>query len=184
MSNRLRERPLRRVNPSGKVMWVARVTRPEGRREAYKPGWNSGKGTFLTRGEAQRAIDEYYDERYGKLTETVDAYFERWPKKHPRAARTQATNEHRVSRALDIEIEGRKLRDWPFVDLRRRHALDLLDALLREQGRSALATRRSGASGASAFTYLTWILGGQLPLVSLFRSEMTNLEARPAWRAT
>lgn len=118
MSNRLRERPLRRVNPSGKVMWVARVTRPDGRREAYKPGWNSGKGTFLTRGEAQRAIDEYYDERYGKLTETVATYFERWPKKHPRAARTQATNEHRVSRTLDIEIEGRKLRDWPLVDLR------------------------------------------------------------------
>src|SRR3989442_15070096 len=84
----------RRINPSGKAVWVARVTRPDGRREAYKPAWNGGKGTFATRGEAQRAIDEYYNELYGRLTQTVGAYFARGPKKHPRAARTQATNAH------------------------------------------------------------------------------------------
>lgn len=64
-------------------------------------------------------------------------YFAEWPRRHPRGVRTQETNEHRVSRALEIEVEGRLLRDWPLRDLRRRHVLVILDALLRDQRRSA-----------------------------------------------
>jgi hypothetical protein len=37
---------------------------------------------------------------------------------------------------LEVEIEGMRLRDWPFGDLRRRHAVDLVDYMLRHQGRA------------------------------------------------
>jgi hypothetical protein len=37
MSKDFRERPVRRVNPSGASVWVARVTGRDGRRFAYKP---------------------------------------------------------------------------------------------------------------------------------------------------
>jgi hypothetical protein len=40
------EAPIRRVNPSGKVMWLARYTGRDGRRRVAKPPWNGGKGTF------------------------------------------------------------------------------------------------------------------------------------------
>src|SRR5690606_7022750 len=56
---------------------------------------------------------------------------------------TQATNEHRISRALDLKVEGRRLRDWPYDGLRRRHANALLDRLLRDRGRSALGATHS-----------------------------------------
>ena len=52
--------------------------------------------------------------------------------------RTQRTNEHRITRALGIEIDGVPLREWTYTDLRRRHVLALVDALLTDQGRSAL----------------------------------------------
>lgn len=38
---------------------------------------------------------------------------------------------------MDIVVEGRALRHWNYRELRRRHALAVLDALLRNQGRSA-----------------------------------------------
>jgi hypothetical protein len=37
---------------------------------------------------------------------------------------------------LDVELEGMWLRDWPFRDLRLRHAVDLVDHMLRHQGRA------------------------------------------------
>jgi hypothetical protein len=76
MSKDFRERPVRRVNPSGASVWVARVTGPDGRRFAYKPEWNRGRGTFARRGDAQRAIDEYYElrDRPSRSPETVGAY--------------------------------------------------------------------------------------------------------------
>jgi integrase len=109
-------------------VWVARYTNPEGRRVSA--------GTFKRKSDAQHAIDTAY-ERPLRL-DTVGSYFKQWPRLHPRAPRTQATNEHRVSRALDLKVEGRRLRDWPYDELRRRHANALLDRLLRDQGRSAL----------------------------------------------
>jgi integrase len=121
------ERPVRRVNPSRKVVWYARYTDARGRRRSA--------GTYATKREAQDAIYAAYGRASGD--DTVGGYFEQWPRRHPRGRRTQETNEYRVSRALEIEVEGRLLREWPLRSLRRRHVLVVLDALLREQGRSA-----------------------------------------------
>ena len=123
-----RESPIRRVNPSGAVVWVARYTNSAGKRRSA--------GTFALKRDAQDAIDRAYGR--GERIESVGGYFARWPRFHPRAERTQQTNEHRVTRALPVEIDGLPLREWAYADLRRRHALALIDVLLREQGRSAL----------------------------------------------
>jgi integrase len=136
MINKHRESPTRRVNPSGSVVWVARYTDPQGRRVVAKPAWNGDRGTFDRKRDAQRAIDEAYETDTGRIGETVGEYFATWTRRHPRSPRTNATNDHRISRALDIAIEGRPLRDWPYRDLRRRHASAIVDALLREQKRS------------------------------------------------
>ena len=55
-----RESPIKRRNPSGQVVWVARYTGRDGKRRIAKPTWNRGKGTFVRKAEAQRAIDEAY----------------------------------------------------------------------------------------------------------------------------
>lgn len=126
-----REAPIKRVNPSGQVVWLARYTDSAGRRRSA--------GTTRLKRDAQALIDAAY---YRPLRiDTVGAYFERWPHLHPRAKRTQRTNEHRISRALDVAIEGRLLRDWPLIDLRRRHAYALVDHLLTVQGRAALGAQ-------------------------------------------
>jgi len=93
--NRRRETPIRRVNPSGLVVWVARYTNPEGRRVSA--------GTFKRKSDAQHAIDTAYEQPL--RLDTIGSYFKQWPRLHPRAPRTQATNEHRVSRALDLKVE-------------------------------------------------------------------------------
>ena len=58
---------------------------------------------------------------------TLGAYFETWTERHPRSERTNATNEHRIGRLVDVEVEGMALKDWPLRELRRRHALVLVD---------------------------------------------------------
>ena len=132
---RRRETPIKRKNPSGKIVWVARYT------DDLDGGRRKSAGTFRLEREAQAAIDRMYDlideirGRPGGL-ESVGDYFAVWPRRHPRPARTQATNEHRVSRALDVRIDGQVLRYWPYRELRRRHALALVDELLAGQGRS------------------------------------------------
>jgi integrase len=138
MTKDFRERPVRRVNPSGATVWVARVRGPGGRRFTYKPEWNRGKGTFARRGEAQRAIDEYYELRMGqpRTPETVGAYAATWTERHPRANRTNRTNDGRIRQVLDVELEDRRLRDWPFRALKRRHALELVAHMLTVQGRA------------------------------------------------
>ncbi len=108
-------------------MWLARYTNAQGKKRSA--------GTFVTKREAQTAIDAAYGQR--ERADTVGAYFERWPQLYPRAARTQATNEHRITRVLKVEIEGLALAEWVFADLRRRHAHDLVDVMLLEQGRAA-----------------------------------------------
>jgi integrase len=123
-----RETPIRRVNPSGAVVWVARYTNSSSRRKSA--------GTFKRKRDAQAAIDAAYGR--AEQIESVGGYFRRWPRFHPRAERTQRTNEHRISRALDIELDGVPLREWTYADLRRRHALALIDVLLTDHGRSAL----------------------------------------------
>jgi integrase len=121
-----RESPVRRTNPSGRVVWYARYTDSRGRRRSA--------GTFALKGEAQEAIDKVY--RRVENPETLGAYFETWTSRHPRSKRTNDTNEHRISRLLEVDVEGRELQDWPLADLRRRHALALIDHMLRVQGRT------------------------------------------------
>jgi integrase len=128
------ESPIKRRNPSGEVVWLARYTGRDGKRHIAKPSWNRGKGTFRRKGEAQKAIEEAYG--LSDRPDTLGAYFEKWTERHPRSERTNATNEHRISRVTDVEIEGITLKDWPLRELRRRHALALVDQMLRVQGRA------------------------------------------------
>lgn len=142
-----RERPLKRINPSGDVVWVARFTGRDGRRRSA--------GTFKLRGPcrqpardggccAQHAIDAAYerDQAGPDAPETLGEYAATWTVRHPRSDRTNKTNDGRLRQVLDVELEGRKLRDWPMVGLRRRHATLLVDHMLRVQGRAA-----AGAQG-------------------------------------
>jgi integrase len=99
-----------------------------------KPAWNRGKGTFDRKADAQRAIEEAYG--LSDRPDTLGSYFAAWTERHPRSERTNATNEHRISRVAEVEIDGIPLRDWPMRELRRRHALALVDHMLRVQGRA------------------------------------------------
>lgn len=129
-----RESPIKRRNPSGEIVWVARYTGSDGKYRIAKPRWNRGKGTFLLKREAQQAIDEAYG--LSDRPDTLGEYFATWPTNHPRSERTNETNEHRISRVLEVEVEGIPLKQWPMRELRRRHALALVDHMLRVQGRA------------------------------------------------
>jgi integrase len=122
-----RESPVSRVNPSGKKVWVGRYTGPDGRRRSA--------GTFKTKREAQDAIDDAYGRP--PTRDTVGQYAKDWTARYPRSERTDKTNRGRLAAVLDLKIEGRALRNWPFAELRRRHAGELVDRMLREQGRAA-----------------------------------------------
>lgn len=99
-----------------------------------KPTWNRGKGTFERKADAQRAIEEVYG--ISEKPDTLGDYAATWTERHPRAERTNATYDHRISRVLDVEIEGTPLKDWPLHELRRRHTLALVDHMLRSEGRA------------------------------------------------
>jgi hypothetical protein len=135
-----REAPTKRRNPSGEIVWVARYTGRDGKRHVAKPNWNHGKGTFRLKREAQQAIDEAYG--LSDRPDTLGEYFATWPTHHPRSDRTNETNEHRIGRVLEVEVEGIPLKQWPMRELRRRHALALVDHMLRVQGRATNRSRR------------------------------------------
>jgi integrase len=126
--SRRRERPLRRANPSGAVVWVARYTGPDGRHRSA--------GTFGRRHEAQDAIDAAYEAAARRPAETLGEYATEWTTRHPRSERTNRTNAGRVRQVLEVELEGRALRNWHFPELRRRHALELIAYMLTAQGRA------------------------------------------------
>ena len=129
-----RESPIKRRNPSGTIVWVARYTGRDGKHHIAKPTWNRGKGTFTRKADAQRAIDEAYG--LSDRPDTLGDYFATWTERHPRAERTNATYNHRISRVADVEVEGIALKDWPLRELRRRHALVLVDHMLTNEGRA------------------------------------------------
>jgi len=129
-----REAPIKRRYSSGQVVWLARYTGRDGQRRIAKPSWNRGRGTFDRKADAQRAIDEAYG--LSDRPDTLGDYFATWTERHPRSERTNATNEHRISRVTEVEVEGIALRDWPLRELRRRHALALVDHMLRVQSRA------------------------------------------------
>jgi integrase len=129
-----RESPVKRRNPSGEIVWVARYTGSDGKHRVAKPRWNRGEGTFRLKRDAQQAIDEAYG--LSDRPDTLGEYFATWPTHHPRSDRTNETNEHRIGRVLEVEVEGIPLKQWPMRELRRRHALALVDHMLRVQGRA------------------------------------------------
>jgi len=71
--------------------------------------------------EGRRA--EAIDEAYGPSgrPDTLGDFAATWTERHPRSKRTNATNDHRISRVADVEIKGIPLKDWPLRELRRRH---------------------------------------------------------------
>lgn len=95
---RHRESPTKRRNPSGEIVWTARYTGRDGERRLAKPTWNRGKGTFARKTDAQRAIDEAYG--ISDRPDTLGDYAATWTERHPRAERTNATYDHRISRVL------------------------------------------------------------------------------------
>lgn len=130
------EKPLKRKNPGGKTVWVARWRDKTGKR---RYGWPPDiKGTYDLRKEAQAAIDACHerDAQGPERPGTFGAYADAWQKLHPRAKITDRTNRSRLNAVLDVQIEGAALKDWPFDQLRRRHANLLVDHLLREDGRA------------------------------------------------
>ena len=129
-----RESPIRHRNPSGSIVWIARYTGRDGKYHIAKPMWNRGKGTFARKADAQRAIDEAYG--LSDRPDTLGAYFATWTERHPRSERTNATNEHRIGRLTDVEVEGIPLKEWPLRELRRRHGLVLVDHMLATEGRA------------------------------------------------
>ena len=130
-----RESPIKRRNPSGEIVWVARYTGRDGKRHIAKPTWNSGKGTFDRK--ARRSAGDRRGVRASPTAPTPSATTSPpGPSAIPESERTNATNEHRISRVLDVEVEGIPLKDWPLRELRRRHALVLVDHMLRIEGRA------------------------------------------------
>lgn len=105
----------------------ARYSGPDGRRRSA--------GTFKSKREAQAAIDDAY--RRPPVRDTVGQYARDWTTRYPRSERTDKTNRGRLAAVLDLRIEGQALRDWPLAELRRRHAGELVDRMLRDQGRAA-----------------------------------------------
>jgi integrase len=139
-----RQTPYKRTYADGRVVWIARYLDLDGKRRYAKPRWNGGRSTFTRKSDAQRAIDEALAELYGNGApepERIGSYFERWPERHLRSPRTNKTNADRIGYLLDVELEGRPLREWRFDELRRRHVLCLVDHMLRAEGRAVQGVR-------------------------------------------
>lgn len=133
-----RETPVPFINPSGEKVWKARWTRKDGTR---RYGWakpHGIAGTYKLKREAQAAIDRCYeiDEASPVRHDLFGNYAATWTTRHPRADKTNRTNDKRLKAVLDVDLDGLALREWPMGDLRRRHATSLVDVMLREQGRA------------------------------------------------
>jgi len=109
---------------------VARATNPDGKRHH--------RGTSKLRRDAQAAIDGAYRAREGPpvVRDTVGRYAADWTQRHPRSERTNYDRNSKLRQVLNVEIEGRMLRDWPLAELQRIHARELADHLLTRQRRA------------------------------------------------
>jgi integrase len=137
MTNRRRESPIARTNPSGQKVWCARWTSRDGQRH-YGLKSHGIPGTYKLKRDAQAAIDACHDieDKGAARPDTVGRYAADWTQIHPRAAITDRAYKYRIDAVLDVNLEGTPLRDWPLDRLQRRHANELLNVLLRDQGRA------------------------------------------------
>lgn len=133
--SRRREAPTRRVNPSGKVVWIARYTDRHGRRRIAKPAWNRRSGTFRLKRDAQRAINEAYD--LPEEFDTLREYLPRWLTASDRSERTDDTNRGRIESVLNVTIDGEQFGDLPLQEIRRSHIKRLVTVMLTRHGRTA-----------------------------------------------
>lgn len=144
---RRNETPLRRVT-GGKVRWVARYTGDDGKRQSA--------GTFAIEGPCRKRRDDgeccaqhriwwaYEQDSQQEETPpvTVRRYFEEtWLQRHPRSERTEAGYKRLNA------VMGAPMQDGPFGDLavdavRPRHLDDLVDHMLRVDGRAASGARQ------------------------------------------
>jgi integrase len=126
------ESPRKRVNPSGKVVWRARVrnTGTDERREV---------GTLRTRTAAKDFAEQWSrsHERVAALDRmTLARYFDYWRQEWPRASeRTNAANWHRVGHYV-LPVLG----DMRVDELRPKHLKALCGALM-DRGLSAVMIR-------------------------------------------
>lgn len=125
------EAPIKRKNPGGEIVWRARYTDRDGRRRYA--------GTFKLRREAVEAIAAASGSAPTRCT--LGAYADTWIERHPRGDRTNKSSQTRLKAVLDVEIEGRKLCDWPWSELRPKHAEQLIGYLLQVQGRAPEGVR-------------------------------------------
>ena len=125
------EKPWRKVNPSGKVVWEAVVRDPPTRQ-----GKKKRLGTRNLKRDAQALIDAWYEAGRPTDRTTVGAFAADWTERFPRSERTDSTNDSRVRALLGVRVDGRALRDWPLSELKRKHAIELVDHMLRVQGRA------------------------------------------------
>jgi integrase len=136
------EKPLRRKNPGGAIVWAARYTGDDGKRRSA--GTFRAKGPCKAPGKAccaQHAIWAAYEAvapREG--AESVSGYFAHWLADHPRPARTEAGYTSRVKAVLELDVDGRRFGDWPMPEVRPRQ-IDRLVGVLLGQGRAASGTR-------------------------------------------
>lgn len=122
------EKPAKRVYADGTVKWIARYTAADGRRPSA--------GTFTRRRDAQDAIDAAYEVEQPAKRDTVAAYAEHWIRRYPRSERTNRVNASRLRTVSKLKIERKPLGDWFLAELRRRHAVELVDVMLRQEGRA------------------------------------------------
>jgi hypothetical protein len=111
-----RDSPVKRRNPSGQVGMGCALHRKGRQAPHRKADLEPRQRNLRSKGEAQRAIDEAYG--LSDRPDTLGDYAATWTERHPRSERTNATNDHRISRVADVEIEGIPLKDWPLRELR------------------------------------------------------------------
>lgn len=144
---RRNEKPVKRPSKTnGRVRWVARYTRQDGRR--VSAGTYGKEGPCKKPREdgaccAQHAIWHAYDaEQPENRAETVRWYFEEvWLERHPRAERTEAGYRSRLKVALGMPTKDGLFGDLAMRDVRARHVDDLVHHMLATEGRAASGAR-------------------------------------------
>jgi integrase len=139
-----RETPIKRSNPSGKTVYLARYTNLEGKRKSAGTHKRKGPCGIEDFGSdpdccAQHMIDAAYaaqETARAGAGMTLADYAEEWPERHPHPERTAESHKTRLNAALKIPVEGRPLGLWLYRDLKRKHMVDAVDHMLRKEKRA------------------------------------------------